>query len=327
MFKNVNYTALAAVALLVSVPFLLDSIAQEGKGPAPAAASAPASAPSDLADPAFDRYVDLILLGRAWDQLDPGMITDCALQLAEGERILMRSHKAVSSKQLLELAAKVAAEKRDTATLDRLANVCNATKNTAALEQVTAARKLAGASRAIDPAMSVSATETTPDQLAIYQATINGVKGAGMLGDVNYFDGLEEGLNDKQSVLTNLSDAQRNHLKKIMGVARSSMPKEGDASLSDTLTKLKETSRQHGHGIGGILHGIGHATGAFGHGGHGGGHYGGGYGHGGGHYGGGHYGGGHYGGGHYGGGHYGGHHGGGHYGGGHHGGGHHGWHP
>lgn len=323
MFKNVNYTALAAVALLVSMPFLLDSIAQEGKAPAtpaPTAAAPPLS--GDLDDPGFDRYVDLILLGRAWDQLDPVLLTDCAMQLAEGERILMRSHKAVSSKQLLELAAKVAAEKRDTATLDRLANVCNATKNTAALEQVTAARKLASASRAIDPAMSVSATETTPDQLAIYQATINGVKGAGMLGDVHYFDGLEEGLNDKQSVLTNLSEAQRNHLKKIMGVARSSMPKESDSSLSDTLNKLKDTSRQHGHGIGAILHGIGHATGAYGH---GGGHYGG---HGGGHYGGGHYGGGHYGGGHYGGGHYGGgHYGGGHYGGGHHGGGHHGWHP
>ncbi len=262
MFKNVNYTALAAVALIVSVPFLLDSTAQEGKAPAAVtgtttAAPAPATAP-DLNDPAFDRYVDLMLLGKAWNELDPALITDCALQLAEGERILMRSHKAVSSKQLLELAAKVAADKRDTATLDRLATVCNATKNTATLEQVTSARKLAGATRKVDPAMSVSAVDTSPDQLALYQEAINGSKAAGILGDSIYFENLEAGLADKTSVLVNLSEAQKNHLKKIMGEARDTMPKESAPGLAETLTKLKDASRQNvRHGIGSILHGIG----------------------------------------------------------------------
>lgn len=300
MFKNVNYTALAAVALIVSVPFLLDTTAQEGRAPIAASTTAVTAATPEAAapapnfdDPAFDRYVDLLLLGQAWDTLDPVLLTDCAMQLAEGERILMRSHKAVSSTQLLDLAAKVAADKRDTATLDRLAKVHSASKNSGALEQINAAKKLAGASRKVDPAMSVSATDTSPDQLALYQDAINGVKAAGLVGDRTYFDGLEEGLNNKQSVLVNLSEAQRNHLKKIMGEARSSMPKDGDPALADTLSKLKDASRQNvRHGVGSIIHGIrdlqsghntGHGIGSIIHGiqdlsGHNHGHYRGGYG-------------------------------------------------
>lgn len=263
MLKNVNYTALAAVALIVSVPFLLDTTAQEAKAPIAATTSVAASAPAEMGpapnfdDPAFDRYVDLLLLGEAWDTLDPVLLTDCAMQLAEGERILMRSHKAISSTQLLDLAAKVAADKRDTATLDRLAKVYTASKNTTALEQLNTAKKLASASRKVDPAMSVSATDTSPDQLALYQDAINGVKAAGLVGDESFFTGLEEGLNDKQSVLVNLTEAQRAHLKKIMGEARSSMPKDGDPQLADTLSKLKDASRQNvGRGIGNIINGI-----------------------------------------------------------------------
>lgn len=273
MFKNVNYTALAAVALIVSVPFLLDSTAQDARAPvaattvAAAAPAAPSSPAPDFNDPAFDRYVDLLLLGQAWDTLDPVLLTDCAMQLAEGERILMRSHKAVSSTQLMDLAAKVAADKRDTATLDRLAKVYTSTKNNAALEQINTAKKLASASRKVDPAMSVSATETSPDQLALYQDALNGVKAAGLVGDASYFENLEEGLGNKQSILTNLTEAQRAHLKKIMGEARSSMPKDGDPALADTLSKLKDASRQNvAHGVGSIIHGIqdlrsGHNTG------------------------------------------------------------------
>jgi hypothetical protein len=294
LFKNVNYTALGVVALLVGVPFLLNSTAQDAKVVATATAVAPPAAPAPVMyDPAFDRYVDMLLVGQAWDTLDSALLTDCALQLAEGERILMRSHKAISSKQLLELAAKVAADKRDTAALDRLAKVCEATKNSATLEQVTTAKKLASASRKVDPAMSVSATDTSPDQLALYQEAINGVKAAGIVGDSLYFENLEAGLSDKESLLTSLSETQRTHLKKIMGEARDSMPKEGNPALADTLSKLKDASRGdllrgigqilHGvddlqsghhtnHGVGSIVNGIqsiaGHGHGGHGHGGH-----------------------------------------------------------
>ena len=47
-------------------------------------------------------------------------MTDLALQAAFGESILERSHKAVTSKELASLALKVASEKKDVKSLDRL---------------------------------------------------------------------------------------------------------------------------------------------------------------------------------------------------------------
>ena len=68
--------------------------------------------PSDLADPAFDRYVDLSLLGTAWDLGDASLMTDVALQHTEGQRVLMRPHRAIVPEKLLEVAARLAIEKR-----------------------------------------------------------------------------------------------------------------------------------------------------------------------------------------------------------------------
>lgn len=251
MLKNLNFTALAAVALLGSVPLLLVSTAQEGKKTATtvAAASTDAAAEKvgepapDFNDPAFARYVDLLQLGQAWDSLDPVLLTDCALQLAEGERILMRSHKAITSDEVLELATKVA-EKRDRATLDRLAKVCEARKDSPALEKVTAARKLAMATRSSVPALSVSAAESNPDQLFVYQEAINGAKAATASGDVSYFENLETALADKECILVRLSAAQKAYLAKLISDTKPLMKSGGNPGLSDTLMKLKEASRE-----------------------------------------------------------------------------------
>ena len=53
----------------------------------------------ELVDPAFGQYIDIRLLWQGWGSMDAGMLTDAALQLAEGERVLMRSHKAGSALQ------------------------------------------------------------------------------------------------------------------------------------------------------------------------------------------------------------------------------------
>lgn len=230
--RSVSGIALVAIALLVSAPSQ------------PALAADPPAAAPDFADPAFERYADMVLLGRAWDQLDCQLLTDCALQLAEGERILMRSHKAITSQQVLELAAKIAAEKNDLPALDRLAKVATSTKSTAALEQVTAARKLAGVSRKAEPAIAVSANDSSPEQLALYQEAISGAKGAAALGDPTYFINLEAGLADQKCILVTLSKTQREYLTKLIGEIRPTLPKEPNTSLSKTLMKLTDVSRQ-----------------------------------------------------------------------------------
>ena len=94
--------------------------------PAAAHGYPPCIIPADLDDPAFAQHINLLLLGVAWDNQDPALMTDLGLQLAEGERILMRSHKAIRSEQVLELAANLAGDRRDRATLARMAIVAKA---------------------------------------------------------------------------------------------------------------------------------------------------------------------------------------------------------
>src|SRR4051794_9036967 len=51
--------------------------------------------PKKLQDAAFDQYVDIQLMAHAVDALDAELLTDVGLQLAEGERILLRPHQGV----------------------------------------------------------------------------------------------------------------------------------------------------------------------------------------------------------------------------------------
>ena len=77
--------------------------------------------PDELQDRAFDQYVDMVRLQEAWDRLSAAALADAGLQLAEGERVLFRSHKALPADAVLKAAANIAVEKRDKQTLERLA--------------------------------------------------------------------------------------------------------------------------------------------------------------------------------------------------------------
>src|SRR5438034_1860067 len=92
------------------------------------AAPAWAQDPPAVNDPAFDKYVDLDLLARAWNEKNAEMLTDIALQLVEGERVLLRPHKAVSADLVFAMAVKIAKEKYDNDNLKRLSKVLEASK-------------------------------------------------------------------------------------------------------------------------------------------------------------------------------------------------------
>src|SRR5690348_10316522 len=51
---------------------------------------------AEFSDPAFARYVDVYAAGRALLDGDAAALTDAALALAEGERVLLRQHKGLS---------------------------------------------------------------------------------------------------------------------------------------------------------------------------------------------------------------------------------------
>ena len=77
--------------------------------------------PDEIRDITFDRFIDLQDIGRAWGRLDAAALADIALQLREGERVLLRSHKAIKGSKVMELTLKLATKNQDQETLARLA--------------------------------------------------------------------------------------------------------------------------------------------------------------------------------------------------------------
>ncbi len=229
-------------------------------------------------DPAFAKYVDIDLLIDAWSDLDPALMTDVALQLAEGERVLLRPHKAGSAADLLALAARLAGKNNDQATLARIGKAAELLASEEVADQVASAAKLAGASRADEPALSVSVAAANVDDIAFYSGAVQGIRAAELVGDVEAITDIQENVDSFKG----LTAQQKEYLKTIAGNAIESSGDVGDSnSVAASLRKLSGTSR------GGFYIGLPGGGGfAFGNGGgygHGGGYgYGSGYGNGGG---------------------------------------------
>lgn len=180
--------------------------------------------PDELQDPAFDRYVDLMLLVQALEARDPSAIADGALQLAEGERTLLRAHKAFSAAAALKLAARVAGEKKDQATLDRLTRFAQQSGRKELSEQVMALKKLSSGARSSE-ALLLPVEQTSPEQFAACRGLIGAVDNAIFLEDIDRLQGLEKALGES----TNLTEDQRNALRRKIGLARENLPKTPSA--------------------------------------------------------------------------------------------------
>jgi len=174
--------------------------------------------------------------------MDPARMADVAFQLAEGERILMRPHRAVSTDEVIKKAIRVATEKKDKATLERLAKLAEARASDELKAQVAAAQKLADEQRAEDPAVLVSIGELTPQQYALYRDSLLKVKRAQLTGDRR----LLEEFGGQMPLMQNLPEKQREHLEKIMDASRSGLPEEADTTTT-MLGKLAEQSREYRH--------------------------------------------------------------------------------
>ena len=275
--------------------------------------------PPELQDPAFRKYVDISLLAVAWGDLNPVLMTDVALQLQDGERILLRSHRAVTSKELLKTAARIAGENNDEATLARIKAAGEKTGDKELAGQVTLAAKLGGSARDMTPELDIPEGTMSENDYADLDGFTLAVRAARLAGDATVL----EALNTEADKLTGVTDAQRVAIKKSItdSLALAKHAGKTDPTV-DTLEQIRGATRDFIGHFGGSHHGGSHHGGGH-HGGGGHGHFGGHWGgsHGGGHGGSGHWGG-HWGGGHGGG--YSGHWGGGH--GGHFGGSHHGHH-
>ncbi|MGE0610072.1 MAG: hypothetical protein AB7O62_23475 [Pirellulales bacterium] len=316
--KRWRFYTLAIVSLLALVIAPLVSSLPQANGWAEGDENMPAEedvavAPPPSIDPAFDMYVNIDLLLDAWSELNPSLMTDVALQLAAGERVLLRPHKLGSAADLMSLAARLAGKNNDEATLARLAKAADLIDSEEVAEQVEVATKLAGNSRADEPALTVSVATAEVEDIAFFSGAVEGIRAAELVGDIDAITDIQENVDSFEG----LTDQQKEYLKTITGNAIESSGDVGETNtIAASLRKLSGDTRGGfyigfpggggiGFGTGGRGHG-GHVHGGGGHGGYGGrGHGGGGYGgrgHGG--YGGGGYGGrghGGYGGGGYGG--------------------------
>jgi len=198
------------------------------------------SGPSAAADPVFDRYVDLNMLTQAWVDKNAPLLTDLGLQLAEGERVLFRTHKSISADQVLSMAAKVAAEKKDTKTLDRLARALDALKKTDLAAQVASAQKLSLVSRAPDAALAMPADKLSQEVFLLFRDTLDNITAAKIDGDGETLDIIIQ-LTPK---MTRIPDAQRKYLVKTATQARAALGTDASPDpVAEAFDKLLDASR------------------------------------------------------------------------------------
>ena len=186
--------------------------------------------PVDLDDPAFARHVDLILFGIAWDNQDPALLTDLGLQLMEGERILFRPHKAIKSAQVLELAANLAADRRDKITVARLTRIAEQ-RNDTQLKKLLA-QLSPKASEESDHPIAHAIEDITPAALEAHQAMIRRIRAARYAGSQEGLDKLDK-YSDRMS---HLHPAQQSHIDKEIAKARASI--NGKSSMHDLVVIL-----------------------------------------------------------------------------------------
>ena len=214
------------------------------------------------------------MLCEAWEERDASALADVALQLREGERILLRPHRGFSSQQLLQEAVRIAAETKDAAALQRLRKIAETIGSAELKAKVASVEKLAGEARAIDPALQISIGEITPEVYAELWDYLHAIQDASLIGDTTILKELQDDL----AANGDIPEKQKKCLLKMVQESEAvaaALP-ESQKMLGESLDKLSDSSRRGGGGHGGGGHGGGGHGG--GHGGYAGGGHGGGHG-------------------------------------------------
>ena len=177
-------------------------------------------------DPAFDRYVDLNLLGDALVSLNAPQAADVALQLADGERALGRPHHAMNTDGAFDLALRLAVTMRDANTLDRLLRVSRANGRAEWVAQLEGAQALLASSRAAEPALDTASMSEGAQVFAA--AVVEALRMCQVAGDVAAFGEFKTAIRESELV----NDAERAALIKFadsLQVTPREAQGEGDA--------------------------------------------------------------------------------------------------
>ena len=190
------------------------------------------------ADPVFEQYGSVKRLASAWKVMDSALMTDAALQFAEGERVLLRSHKLITAAQAFDLAIRMATENKDKDSLARLAKALERTGDKDRLGQVNLALKTAGAARAVDPLLSQGSLEV---RLAIEAVQVE-IQSARVASSKPHLEAIEKSLADLP-----INDKQRAALKKAVSDARESISDDNKTAatvqLLDDIGQVERASK------------------------------------------------------------------------------------
>jgi hypothetical protein len=189
----------------------------------------------ELVDPAYNRYVDMHTVGHALRQGDADALVDCALQLAEGERVLLRPHRALKQGELLAAALRAAVESHDAEALERLSRVAASRKNEKLAAQVEQASKLADAARDPHSELTVPVRECTPQQYAEIHQCYSDARLAKITGDARSLESWDPDRLDR------LPDPIRPRLEQLLKETRDGL---SDAEQGGTI--LGRIARQTG---------------------------------------------------------------------------------
>lgn len=173
--------------------------------------------PLGYQDAAFDRFVDLRLLGIAITRRDPVLLTDIALQLCEGERVLMRKHQAgLTGQRLAHRAVELAQEMSDDVTLERLKKFASSSGNRDLSARIEAAVKLAGEARGGDPALVVGLDSLSVEALVSLRAIIDQIDSARFEGDKESLKQLRGLLESMEQIPNAVADALGKRIDKAV---------------------------------------------------------------------------------------------------------------
>jgi len=194
--------------------------------------------PPPLLDPAFGPQVEQNL-ARAVHDGNAGLLTDVALQLAEGQRVLLRPHKELPTTGVMRMACRLAAERGDKASLDRLAKAAQNCNDKQLTEAIHTARETASAGRSPQPALVASVLDMPAETFALYRACLQDIRAARLADDKPLLKALTEAVRE----LPLLSQAQKDCLA---GEAKPSPAAEVEAQARRSCAALLHASRAHG---------------------------------------------------------------------------------
>jgi len=188
------FTLSAFCFLVICVSALAQNAPVDPTLEAPSRAAEDTDVPEKLRDEAFDKHVDIRLLGPAIEDGDAGLLVDLALQTAHGEKVMQRKRKGIAAADIFTIAMRAAAASRDKAALKRIAQYAEKHQDAALKAKTTAALKLAGSSRSVKPDTTVSVEDVDAEKFAAYKALLNQIQLARIVGNRSWLVAMKDSL-------------------------------------------------------------------------------------------------------------------------------------